>query len=83
MYRLSLCATEARQIYFYFKDNILNKLMVIMVVRVCNEVLYRESLSSGSFMIQNNISVLWQPSERLLDCQRVPCNSSSGEVVSF
>ena len=37
-----------------------------MVVRVCNEVLYRASISSGSFMIQNNISVLWQPSERLL-----------------
>ena len=37
-----------------------------MVVRVCNEVLYRESISSGSFMIQNNISVLWQPSVRVL-----------------
>ena len=37
-----------------------------MVVRVCNEVLYRESISSGSLMIQNNISVLWQPSVRVL-----------------
>ena len=37
-----------------------------MVVHVCYEVLYRESISRGSFMIQNNISVLWQPSERLL-----------------
>ena len=37
-----------------------------MVVHVCYEVLYRESISRGSFMIQNNISVLWQLSERLL-----------------
>ena len=37
-----------------------------MVVHVCYEVLYRESISKGSFMIQNNISVLWQLSERLL-----------------
>ena len=36
-----------------------------MVVHVCYEVLYRESISRGSFMIQNNISVLWQLSERL------------------
>ena len=62
--------TEARQIYFYFKDNILNKLMVIMVVRLCNEVLHRKSISSCSFMI---FSVLWQPSERLL--------ASSGSII--
>ena len=37
-----------------------------MVVHVCYEVLYRESIFRGSFMIQNNISVLWQPSERLV-----------------
>ena len=37
-----------------------------MVVHVCYEVLYGESISRGSFMIQNNISVLWQLSERLL-----------------
>ena len=37
-----------------------------MVVHLCYEVLYRESISRGSFMIQNNISALWQLSERLL-----------------
>lgn len=44
--------------------------MVIMVVRLCNEVLHRKSISSCSFMI---FSVLWQPSERLL--------ASSGSII--